>query len=448
MMKVIDQRTLIFSFLVLLGLQVPLPTLAGTTLPYFGPDQKNCQIKSPAGDLARYDAGFIPSENCEYIYVLPPKSGVIEFRKPQFETIVNSTCEWIKSEKERILKDDSGSQTGLSPAEVIRRKTAELRNFEKEVNRITSDPAAVAAGAAYFDWNALIRAYREANPATKASFVAMPVQIGALSVSRHKKEGGFTVTQNNLVSELIVSGVRFPEETATDADDATGLPLYSSLFGNQNTIMGQSAGLLMNFNLTGACTLYENRIGLEKMLSGSYTYVYPVQTKSLSRVEFNQDILSSALNDFSKRHVGTEFYLDEFINAIEASKAFEITLKEGSFSDPDLSSSLTDFKADLIAKAAEVLSASLVRQSKLAKVAATQITTEDQPETHCHQQNFLNPIRSCSELRFKINTTTVDWSKVAKEISENMNPPESATQSYKTFYVVGTSPLLSKDHSN
>lgn len=433
---------LTFKSVAPLGLSlISLTASAATQLPYFGPDQMDCGVRYPTGAYAELDAGFVPSEDCSYIYILPPKTGIFETQAIQAPSTTQIACTHINQAIEGLMTVNATPGTPEYNTATLR-ALGLLRNYQNTVKETFTAPAAYASGSASFDWNGLIRAYQDANPGLKwgSQFIAMPIRAGVLSMASARSVPGSLGEFENELYSVRVSSYLPPAGNASTASTDSA-PLYLSfLEGDRSSfIMGQSVGLEVRYGMLAACGLSENAQASQS-LSGTYTYVYPVQSKGLVRYEFNKDKLIPMIQNFinSRRD---SFTTEDLLKLIKDTQAFNIVINEGAFSDTRINNQIEDFKDDLTAKAGEIMLSLLANQSSISLKASTWIETNTHSQKKCHGAWFL---KKCSTHVWVTKTSHVNWEQFANDLSQNLSVPDISAQAYKTFYIMSTSSIQPK----
>jgi hypothetical protein len=413
---------------------------AATQLPYFGPDQKNCGVAYPTGTFAEIDAGFVPSEDCSYIYVLPPKIGNFEAMPVQYSFVAANACTKINEAIKGMLTVNA--TPGTPEYELAQRRALRaVEAYTSDVKEMFPGIQAYASASASLDWNGLVRAYEIANPQLGAQFVAMPIRAGALSMASAAAIPGSIGEFESQLYSVRVSAYT-PPATHSGASQSR-LPAYLSFIeGDRSSfIMGQSVGLEIRFGIDGACNLSSVNHP-EDSLSGTYTYVYPVQSKGFVRYEFNKDILIPVIRDYITSHTG-RFSTDELAAVIKQKKAFNVILNEGAFSDSRINDNLEEFKTAMATQATEIMLGLLASQSAVSMAAASTEVITSHSSRECHGALFW---RHCNTRHWNTSHTVVNWTRFASELIANFKAPDLSAESYKTFYVMSTSAIAPKKH--
>jgi len=424
-----------------LMLLTPFTTFANTALPYFGPDQKNCGITQPAW-AKDADAGFVASENCSFIYILPPQRGKLKLAAPFYQDTVSVTCPEILAARQEIVRSQPAQAN--NPEEKIRLgslRIKELDRYEKLVDPYYKGSAAIVYGGAFLGWNELVAAYRASNPHSRAAFVQMPIRIGAFSLSERavgEKEDSF-FGERNLLSYLEVSGLRFPDKQTQGTD----FPGMNAFFGTNAIIMGQAAGLQMGINMRGACTMFNQQANPQLLLSGTYTYLYPVQTQAAYVITFDPAALKGRIiTFFSKKN--KLFTLADLKSAIigEDSPAVNIEIMDGAFPEGDMGSKLSEkYKDILLTKVTEYMIALLAERANIAIASNTSVYTENHWQRDCNS-GFLGFGKSCDTKTWTTTREEIDWPGVVIELSKHFRAPSGRAKEYKTFYSMGTTAFM------
>jgi hypothetical protein len=431
----------IFKTVAPLGLSLAsLTASAATQLPYFGPDQKNCGVAAPAGPYSDYDVGFVSSEDCHFIYILPPKFGTFETRPVQYSVISQNICEQVNQAIKGLMTITATPGTP-EYSSASARALAQVKNYKEQLKDAFPGVEAYASASASFDWNGLVQAYHDANPhlAGFAQFLAMPIRSGVLSMaSAGATTGSLGEFENELYSVRVSS---YQSPATAEAGNNVRLPSYLSFLDDNRTsfVMGQSVGLELRFGIAAACSLAQNAHP-EQALSGTYTYVYPVQSKGLVRYEFNKDYLIPLIRDFiTSRRDG--FTTIDLANMIKEKQAFKIVINEGAFSDAQISDQLEEFKNDLAAKGTEIMLNLLASQSAISMAASTTVETTVNRQRECHGAWFW---KHCNTRVWTTSRSIVDWNRFADDLTRNLAVPDVSAETYKTFYIMSTSAVVPK----
>lgn len=426
---------------IVLGL-ASIPGVSGlaagaTQLPYFGPDQRNCNINLPAGPYADLDAGFVPSEDCSHIYVLPPRFGVFEAQPIQFSVISKNACPGIASAIQGFTPPaGSDYQAQLQAA-------AQLESYKAAIKMALPGVEAYAAASASLDWNGLVRAYKSSNPGRGIQFLAMPIRAGVLSMGSATKHVGTLKEFENELHSVRVSSYQPP--AAGGSDSFEPLPTYLAITEDDASsfIMGQSVGLEVRFGILGACRL-NDASRAEDGLSGTYTYVYPVQSKGLVRYEFNKDVLVPVIRKYIQDHKES-FSTQELSDEIKGKQAFNIVINEGAFPDTGITDRIEEFKKTLGAQATDTMLQLLSRQNAISlSIATTRVTTEHRSR-RCSGSLFW---KRCHTDVWYSTSEHVDWERFADDLVRNFKAPDVSAQTYKTFYIRSTSAVVAKKNIN
>lgn len=425
-----------FALLTLLQVSWPATASAATQLPYFGPDQMNCGVAHPAAPHDKIDAGYVSSEDCSFVYVLPPKTGVFETLPIQYSAIASNVCTSYNSVVASILAIKEPVGTPEYYAAYLR-ALGQVSNLSEQLKTSFPGVNAYASSSAAFGWNGLIRAYQEANPHIRSSFVAMPVRIGFLSMASAVQPGSGIEEFANHDFDVRVSAYQ-PAGNGLGTSSEL-LPPYLSFIAEDKTsfLMGQSVGLELRFGIMGACGL-SKKSNPEQVLSGTYTYVYPVQSKGLVRYEFKKELLVPVIKDFvlSRREA---FTTDALLATIREKRAFNVVVNEGAFPNTGINGQLEDFKTELSAKATDIMLSLLATQSAVSLRGATWVETTTHSSRNCSGALFW---KRCRTNTWVTRTTHVDWNRFANDLAANFTVPNVSAETYKTFYNIETSALV------
>ena len=409
------------------------PAFAATQLPYFGPDMPNCHVAYPGAAYQDVDAGFVASEDCSYIYVLPPNSGSFATRPIQLSGLAQDVCPAFNDAKKSILTSvdhhDSGAMT---------RALGKVKNMQETLATDFTGTQAWAVGSASLDWNGLIRAYQQANPQLGSQFVAMPVRLGMLSMAAAAPADPMVDDGDDQLLRVRVSSFHPPDNQRNDTEGL--LPSYLSYISQDKSsfLMGQAVGLELDFGIVGACGLTATARASDA-LSGTYTYVYPIQSKGLVRFEFDRGNVTSIV----RQYIGNQrngFSAQGLIDQLRTAHAFNIIINEGAFSDAKLTQTINEFKDDLLAKATDIMLNQLATESAISLKTATWTTTQSHSSTECHGFLFF---KSCDTRVWITTESHVDWDRFASDLTENLKVPDIQAQSYRTFYMTSTSAIVS-----
>jgi hypothetical protein len=400
-------------------------TQASTTMPYFGPEQKNCVINRPS----EVDSNYIADEDCTRIYVLPPSRGRFDFSTPSY-SMDTDMCPAIRDEIAEITAKDP--VTHRHSKDWI----AERDSFIQSIYEMNPDHAGFLSGAAMLDWNKLIDQYQQLNP--KVTVLKMPIQIGALTIGLSGGSSSSDLMTKNQIGRLDITGVKFPRLGVSN-----GLSLYENLFKDQNTfIMGQSLGFTLGLSLPAACDLKSEQHA-DAMISATYTYIYPVQTKGILKISLKTDSIQNEVKSFILSKQGS-FSPEELNKMVTEKGVFEIEINTGAFSGVS-PSDLNAYKDDLMKLATQGLISALRNNFDQAKADATVIQYWKNWRTECSGFLFWN---SCKTINWITQTEEINWNKVAEDVLHHLEGVVSAEASqYKTFFQISTSAIVGKGSS-
>jgi hypothetical protein len=420
-----------------------LAAQAQTTLPYLGPQAMSCNIKIPTGDLEKFDSGTIPSEDCRIVYVLPPVTGAINFNSVT-EFWDTKLCSLIDNLYENILNHQKAIATGNLSPEQIQKISSEVAAANQSIDTLANGNtvAATVAGSVHLRWSRLVNAYKELNP--NIDVRRMPIIAGVFSTRvQEVDEFGLQGVAGGVV-RMSVYGLGLPNENDYDGINNMPFPDYLKKLtkekGSVNVLMGEGMGFDMQLNLKGACAFQANS---RYALAGTYTYFYPVQTKSLYRVVPNSILLKAdilkAINARGTNVITTE----ELYEKVKDSNSVTVELNEGIFDGQAEAARLEkDYKEDLIKLVlSDVLSVVSTNISSVLDSAKYQ-AEEDRSRETCKKKWYGH--NKCHTHYYKVTVTKIKWEAVDKMLQELVTTANKGAQAvtYKTFNMVGTSAML------
>lgn len=433
-MNTIRPRSLIPLVAAAIGLGATAAS-AATTLPYLGPDQQNCGITQPK-DLEAIDAGYIPSEDCRFIYVLPPSKGIFEAYQPVYTNAAAEECGYIQDTLAQMRKpavpesDPRYRQAQMQAAQ-------EVANFRNLITDMYTGPHAVVSASASLQWNQLIRAYQRANPLSVSQFIAMPVRVGALSMAGADARIGTLGEFENELYSVEVSRYVPPASSATlDTNEA---PLYLSFLreDKSSVLMGQSVGMQLRLGMFQACQL-RRAPQPEQYLSGTYTYVFPIQTKGYVTFKFEKELLTNEIRKFIEERRDA-FTTDDLLAHVRQKGVFSVEMNSGYVPNRGIDEKLEEFKTELGARAVEVLLGVLAQQTAVSMRAATYEYLQEHRQQVCRRFLFM---KRCQTHVWHTAHTRVDWVRFAADLSRNLNVPDLSAQTYRTFFMMSTSAIV------
>ncbi len=403
---------------------------AATQLPYFGPDQKKCNIKQPEDEFAEIDSGFVTSEDCSFIYVLPPSSGYVDTTKPIISQDMRTDCRELDE-----YVQEMGKFKKTDPEYKELRDTYDVKK-EQYASQYNNEYSIVVADVG-MKWNQLVRAYQKANRDSQFEFKPMPIKFGVLSIAdANKKE----VSNQKEKIKITVSSYK-PPENQTNAIPQNGIIDFSYI-SNSGTdfIMGQKVGLKLMFDFQTTCSILMNSNNSKGVVSGTYTYAYPVQSKGLKRYTYDVEKIKETVKEFIESTNNDTFKTEDLIKKLQdKSQLMSVELNYGLF--PDVSEmDKVQFANDLTTIGYNQIFNSLAKQKAISLNSSYIQVSEQQSRKECWFW-FLG----CRNVTFTIYKTVLDWTLFKESMIANLKIPEVQGSLYQTHYLTSTSSMVGKE---
>ena len=415
-------------------------------MPYTMPGDPRCGvIHQPSGKLADQDGGYVASEDCSVVYVLPPKSGEIRMSTPVFDEAPMIYCPGILELRKKLNVVMAQSTGTLSDWMNILRQ---IKEFEAAVRDLYPGVAGMAAGSASFSWNEMIRAYREANPWSAASFVAMPIRAGALTLTEGETHGanqaGSSDDSRPLKTDMSwwieAAGLQLPEHPST-TENAPLPEVYRQLYGKNSVIMGQSVGLQMSFGLIGACGMINHEAGdYRNALSATYTFVYPVQTKAVVEIRVKRQSIRDLASKFigESRSKGAGFRFDDFKNSLESKGVLvDVVINTGETSGT-ADQFIKDFQSDVTRQFYQTILGAIQNQGAISILGSQSVSSQNHHSEECTYRGPFHLFRHCEDRTYTTTSTQVDWDKAFRDLDSSILAPAASGTKYWTFYAQNT----------
>lgn len=445
-------KGIFFSIPSLLSL-FAMPAAANTTLPYFGSDQKDCGVIQPR-DMADSDGGYHTSEDCKYIYVLPPAHSVFKLARPGYAYNVDIRCPMIERAEAEIAKPlDDPNATDAQKYQYIMDRIGWLNRLDRTLERSYPEVAAVVSGSASLGWNKMVNAYRRANKdnfrVSESSFVQMPIRIGALSVVNPViKQDELGVVRGGMLKYSTVAGQEFSEE-ARNSLKSLSLPGLWEMMGPGSVIMGQAVGVQLGFNMRAACLMHKSigeRLDPSAFLAGTYTYIYPIQTKARFSISFNEDEIRTRISQFFTTHKGA-FTVDDIKASFggERSGAVEIKIWDGAFAESEMGKKIAEnYKDALLTKVTEYMMVLLAENANISIAQNTSVVLDHHSSHSCSRSGLFGWKKSCSTTTWVTSRNVIDWPGVIRDLSSRFKAPSGNVVEYKSYYNFGTTAITPK----
>lgn len=423
-----------------------VPALAHA-LPYVGPDKKPCNVNEPTGEFLEINAGYITDENCENIYVKPPTVGNLYLNEDHFfEQSTLSYCKMSTKMRDIIASNEAkGSQESDNPDPMVPIRYFEIAaRAEAARNKLinTLGTVATVAGRVNLGWASIVNEYKRLNPGK--SVLQLPITFGAMSFEEIRysdlEDDIYTNRQNKMVNRLVTSSAQV--NSGVDALLNNLLPSnYGVLFAN-HYLMGQTGAFTVDLSLSGLCAMMDEngRItrGVASNFNPTYTYVYPVETKSLFDVSINIDSLKPKMQEIARSRGGLNGFsitIEEFKKELggDGVGAFEITLKDG-IASTQLAASLRDqYQKDLKDSAISAFLA--LASGKINSALLNAKYTEAERRSHRHCEKKFGIFKSCHTHYFTVNVEKINWNLVSEEIHKMVGGGvHSTAQQYQTVH--------------
>lgn len=402
-MKILHTPNLMVIVLALSVLK-PMDSLAATVLtsePYFGLDQKKCLVNRPSGQMAEYDSGYIASEDCSWIYLLPPKKVSLETRLGFYTKDLAFDCEHYNQFQEHLK-----STNPSDPSYQILFKN--FQSFKKIALEKYKDQNVVSMQVEIIlNLNRLKKAYELANPDLRAVFLGSALDNGYLD---------FFISSNE----------------ASDAENDR------ILLQNSRTklIVRNAAATTIFFDIDQTCQLISKK-DQKGMISGTYSFSYPVQVKGLSRYDYDADQIKKTVQNFFEKHPSGSFKTVDLVNAIRSNgSGLSAVLSEGAypgyfgFQKFEFIQVLNAFAYTQVFNALEKQNV-LALNANYVDVTNRKVTKECQYFTHY-----------CYDKTWQILKKEVDWNQFQRDLSDTLVRYQSNGSQYQTLYFTSNSLMV------
>ena len=406
---------------------------AATQMPYFGPDQQNCMINQPSDHYKEIDSGFVSSEDCKFIYILPPSEGEIIFSDIDISKGTMDDCDFFEEKIAEIIStfpktDDPDYERKLF------RKTEILNNFKKSFLKSQEPYPGKTAGKAEFHWNELIKAYKDANPNSTSQFVSMPIIQGMLSMKDADREE----ENNNRPVKIHVDGIDLPKKQKKVETISTKEYEFMSL-DSASFIMGQKVGITAELDFLKSCDVRKT-LKNKTPVAATYTYIFPVQTKGLVRIKPDLTALKLQISAYlkNKKNVISK---EELLEIFTKNNTFEIEINNGLYSTQDDLSVIEDFRKELMAKTTEIVLGTLANQQAISLKKAEKVISVPHSNRVAIRGIFGIKIGEM-EITWTTNETVIDWEKFEKDLLENLNLPSAQASNYTHLNFFSTSAMI------
>lgn len=426
----------VFIFLATMG---SFNVYAGTELPYIGPQMLTCEVKQPATDV---NAGYLTNEDCTVIYVLPPVEGAIKFGSststwdmmfcPVVDLIESKIAEYAEKQKRKDIS-----------TEELRKISGDIAGLKRDLNKIAgTDTVLTAVASAQLGWSKLVDSYAELNPQPVRK---MPLVAGIFSTALYQADE-FSDSISGAVNKLRVHGIELPNEF----DNVQNVPLPDFLnkisqdSDKTNVFMSEGVGLDLMLNLKGACSFRKES---KYSIAGTYTYFYPVQTKSFYKIDINKIRLQEKILETIKAVGSSSISVEDLYAKVKDATAIIVTLNEGAFPGLGDIAKLELFKADLIKLVLDNVLSSVSTQMESVLNKATYNVTENRATRNCHS-SWGGIVRSCHTRLYTVVVSKINWDVVNEQLQYVIGDTGAQVESYKAFYMIGTSALMPKSALN
>lgn len=465
------------SYISILASLVTGSAMADVGLPYIGMKAKNCKVKAIDTVL---DGGYLTDENCNTLYVRPPKYG--EARLTAYSPTTNlRKCERINasnaaqlgniklvqeySKKQLDLKNEilEGVATGQS-IEDAKNKLKEVNELLTIFNNsvVSQDEAIEDANSRYggpvmitlaYHWAEIIEQYRVSNPGFKA-VKPLPITKGYLTHQMKRSDENAVTLGEQPVIKIHKSGLPLQTSKPGSTDDSddnfnnllTGSPATEEA---TSTLMEGSANLGIELSLLGLCPytdlesseMFDGTASKSPVayLTPNFTYYYPVASKSIYKVSINPASIGDAVVELRKKGKGVVESMD--LANVLAAKDSEIFTE---VSTGDLGG--TDGVSPEAKKQAKKHLLDYIANTVLRSVGTLVDTLSRSSDYRDHWTETRRGRRSCGFLglsrcsySYQVKKSKPNWNKIAKAIEGQINTSRSASsETQRTYQIPGT----------
>lgn len=420
---------------------------ANTTLPYIGPQLMSCDVSTPTDESADIDSGYQTSEDCKTVYVLPPVEGVIKFGmvSPTWDVMF---CPVIEGIEKSITKKMERKKNQEWSEEESRNISKEISALKRELDKFAGNQTVMqVAASAQLQWSRIQNAYEKANQGKSLTIRKMPIVAGIFSTGIYQIDNYDMESLTGGVNKLRVHGLGLPsDEDVTGTFSDMPFPEYLKKLAQPedaiNVFMNEGVGMDLLLNLKGACAFNKNS---SYALAGTYTYFYPVQTKSMFQVIIDDAKLQNDIYQLIKagnKSISTE----SLLGMVDKSKSVSISQNEGINPGQGDVEQLSKYKDDLVKIVLENILSVISSKRESVLDNASYIEDEKRSERRCKRRLFRHS--SCHTTYYTVQVTKINWDSVRAQLDSLIGNQNAQADSYKTFYLMGTSAMLPVSSNN
>lgn len=413
--------------------------MADTSLPYIGPEASACKVNAPEGEMATVDAGYLTSEDCRVLYVKPPIKGVIDYVDSQVYGAI-SYCP-LEVDARASLAEYRNITTSNTVSAQDRIAAVTLANiFEQQISNLYDSAGTVALLGANvnLNWAKMIKAYKDANPGIR-DIRALPISFGGLSA--HVKDNRINDidedSREDIVRRLVINGKKI--EAANEKILNTFVPQDLQPLFLGTYAMGQSASMQLALNLKGACAMFnQDRSPMSRAdvyFMPTYTYTYPVQTKSFFKITLDTSVFEGVLKNIAKSSNMAQVSVEELKSKIKNTSAVKITLNDGFAKVPSAVSLRDKYESEIKTAVIESFLNTASTSINRAKKESEYTVMERRTRRVCRRRLFW---KSCSNKVYHVPVKKIDWAKVNRVIDRLGGEVSGGSEKYSTIHYMDT----------
>lgn len=420
------------------------------SLPYIGPEAKKCDVIQPGQGDKTYavDAGYVSSEDCSVIYIKPPAAGKIIWNQFTSNPWDEPFCDAIGSILLKLSENVIQRESKDLSIEKVKQLVKEFIALRKELDSINKESKFISgslAGLVDLQWNQLVTDYKYLNP--DKDIRELPITAGVLSTGLYSNSDILNESEEVLagVKGLSLHGTSMPSEFSDDSN--MPVPEFFKKLekqeGSLNVLMSHSVGMTLHLNLTGMCSFLKKQ---NYAMASTYTYFFPVQTKSTFRVTINDKQLEKDIFSIIQAK-GGYVTVEELFEKVNGTKSVLIEMNEGVTGDSDEARRLEkEYKESLISLVLKTVLDTVSSQSQAIIERAAYTIFEERHQISCRRAGGLSGLfggQNCTHHRYFVPIRKIDWAKVGQQLGDLVRDQSGGVSSYKTFYMMGTSALVS-----
>lgn len=306
-----------------------LQAVAATSLPYAGArTDKSCIVNLPTNSN---DNGYVMSEDCNVLYVKPPK-GMME-ETGSFSLGITALCPTINKtwhaiadlqerqiELEKQSNNSSSLDTDLIDQLLI--IATKINRYKRALDKLAGDDISkVLQLTVELPWRDVMDSYKAINPSLEVA--RLPIAMGIMTTAQTEIKGA---PKGIIDTEVI--GLK-PTEVSW-LQNGKPLPTIAIDNSSNNYIFGTSMNMKLSMNLIGSCVKNDSN-DAGAIFAPTYSYFYPMKTRMIQTVSVNKASVAGVINDFIHQSGGSPTFSinrDALRAALDNNSALHVTAQE------------------------------------------------------------------------------------------------------------------------